>query len=146
MYAELKRTCKKCDMTLALTSEYFRVRPHDGRWENDCRICTRKDRAVYAADYRTKHPQKVVDAKLKCTYGLSLKEYDEKLEKQNGVCAICFKVNVPTNKGAFERLSVDHDHKTGQVRDLLCRKCNMEVGVFEKNRDRLQRYIEKFKK
>jgi hypothetical protein len=141
MYAELKRTCKKCDMELALTTEYFRMRPHDGRYEPDCRICTRKDRVVYAKNYRAKHPQKVTGAKLKCTYGITLEEYETRLAKQNHVCAICFKPNFPE-----ERLSVDHDHATGAVRDLLCRKCNMEVGIFEKNAKRLQDYLNKFKK
>lgn len=141
MYAELKRTCKKCSMELALTNEHFRLRPHDGRWEPDCRICTRKDRVVYAKNYRARHPQKVVGAKLKCQYGLTIDQYNAKLKSQNGVCAICFKVNVPA-----ERLSVDHCHTTGEVRDLLCRKCNMEVGVYEKNHKRLSSYLAKFKK
>jgi hypothetical protein len=145
MYAELKRTCKKCDMELALTTEHFRIRPHDGRWEPDCRICTRKERVRYAKAYRAKHPEKVMGAKLLCTYGLSLEEYEEKSKRQNGVCAICSKPNVPKN-GYVERLSVDHDHVTGQVRDLLCRKCNMEIGVYEKNAKRLSTYLAKFKK
>lgn len=133
-------------MELALTTEFFRIRPHDGRWEPDCRICTRKDRVGYAKNYRAKHPEKVTGAKLKCTYGLTLEEYDEKLKAQNYVCAICFKPNVQTTHRQTERLSVDHCHKTGMIRDLLCRKCNMEVGVFEKNKERLQAYIDKFKK
>ncbi len=141
MYAELKRTCKKCDMELALNEQNFRIRPCDSRWELDCRICTRKERVIYAKNYRAKHPEKVTGAKLKCQYGLTIFQYKDKLKAQNGVCAICFKVNIPA-----ERLSVDHCHQTGMVRDLLCRKCNMEVGIYEKNHKRLESYLAKFKK
>lgn len=141
MYAELKRTCKKCDMQLALNEQNFRIRPFDKRWERDCRICTRKQRVLYAKNYRAKHPKKVTGAKLKCTYGITIEQYETKLTQQDGVCAICSKENNPP-----ERLSVDHCHATGMVRDLLCRKCNMEVGVYEKNHKRLKAYVAKFKK
>jgi len=44
--------------------------------------------------------------------------YDELLAQQNGVCAICG--HPPKTK----RLNIDHDHKTMEVRGLLCHKCN----------------------
>ncbi len=72
-------------------------------------------------------------------------DYNAKLKEQNSVCDICSRPNTPTKGDFVERLSVDHDHVTGQVRGLLCRKCNMEVGVFEKNGKRLAAYIAKFK-
>ena len=43
---------------------------------------------------------------------------------QNGVCAICKK----SGDGKWKKLCVDHDHKTGKVRQLLCRRCNMILG------------------
>lgn len=51
------------------------------------------------------------------TYGLTQDQYDTLLRFQGGVCAIC---------RGFRRyqLAVDHDHKTGQVRGLLCKLCN----------------------
>nr|WP_243725339.1 endonuclease VII domain-containing protein [Actinomadura rubrisoli] len=51
------------------------------------------------------------------TYGLARGEYDELLKAQGGVCAIC-------EQPRRQRLSVDHDHRTGLVRGLLCRMCN----------------------
>lgn len=51
------------------------------------------------------------------TYGLGPGEYDALYEAQGGRCAIC-------RQTRRQRLSVDHDHKTGLVRGLLCRLCN----------------------
>ena len=65
---------------------------------------------------------------LKETYGLTLKEYDNLLEKQGGVCKICGKLNV-----SGQRLSVDHSHKTGKVRGLLCINCNLALGYLQDN-------------
>lgn len=61
------------------------------------------------------------------TYGLAPGQYDQMLEAQGGVCAICQKV--PRTKF----LSVDHDHDTGTVRALLCQPCNRAIGRFEFN-------------
>lgn len=55
-------------------------------------------------------------------YGITSKEYEQKLKAQNGVCAICSR---PPHK---RRLNVDHDHKTKQVRGLLCWRCNKGIG------------------
>lgn len=51
-------------------------------------------------------------------YGITVDEYDALLKAQGGVCAICGKP--PKTR----RLGVDHDHKTGVVRGLLCYFCN----------------------
>lgn len=57
------------------------------------------------------------------TYGLSTGDYQRLYDAQGGVCAICQRAT-----GASRRLSVDHDHKTGEVRGLLCRPCNTMLG------------------
>jgi len=62
---------------------------------------------------------------LKRDFGITIEEYDAMLTKQGGVCAICKR---PPNKN---RLAVDHDHTTGEVRGLLCPSCNRAVGYFE---------------
>lgn len=55
------------------------------------------------------------------TYGLSAEDYAELVRRQGGKCAICRAV--PRSK----RLAVDHDHKTGAVRGLLCSRCNHDL-------------------
>lgn len=56
------------------------------------------------------------------TYGITPEKYEAILASQGGVCAICRK------PASNQRLSVDHDHKTGKVRGLLCRRCNVMLG------------------
>ncbi|AHG23845.1 endonuclease VII [Mycobacterium phage EagleEye] len=58
-------------------------------------------------------------ARILATYGISPEEYWQIYEFQGGRCYICQRAN-----GKFKRLSVDHDHKTGIVRGLLCTMCN----------------------
>ncbi len=62
---------------------------------------------------------------LKSVYGISTLEYQRLFDQQGGVCAICKKPN-----DCGRRLSVDHDHKTGKVRGLLCGRCNTGLGYF----------------
>lgn len=60
---------------------------------------------------------------LRRTYGLSYKEYIQLLEEQNGACAICQRPAEMFQR----RLCVDHNHKSGEVRGLLCIRCNREI-------------------
>jgi hypothetical protein len=53
------------------------------------------------------------------TYGLKAGQYDQLYEAQGGVCYICQRAT-----GKVRKLAVDHDHKTGYVRGLLCKPCN----------------------
>ena len=71
-------------------------------------------------------------------YGLSLADYDRLLEQQAGGCAICGGVTMWRGEG---RLSVDHDHETGEVRGLLCSPCNTGLGHFHDDAERLRRAI-----
>jgi len=72
---------------------------------------------------RDLYPDRVKNRVLKYSYGITLEDYNEMLAIQNGVCAIC---NQSCTTG--RRLCVDHDHKTGKVRGLLCNDCNSGIG------------------
>ena len=78
---------------------------------------------------------------LKYQYGLSVDDYDELVEKQQGCCAIC-----GVNQSDLNiRLIVDHNHTTGKVRGLLCTTCNVRVGWYEswykKQKENLKNYL-----
>lgn len=85
----------------------------------------------YAATAKGKKAQR--NSKLKTKYGISLEEYNDKLIKQNHKCAICGVDEIEQNRN----LCVDHNHKTGKVRDLLCSPCNTGLGMFKENIDTL---------
>lgn len=75
-------------------------------------------------------------AKVQRTYGLREGEYDRLYQFQNGRCWLCQRAT-----GATRRLSVDHDHKTGEVRGLLCRPCNTILGHARDNPEFFRRAI-----
>lgn len=60
---------------------------------------------------------------LRNKYGMTLDDYDVMLRSQSGKCAICRK---KPEEGAL--LQVDHCHKTGRIRGLLCWRCNRAIG------------------
>lgn len=65
------------------------------------------------------------DKRLRKEYGISEREYDAILEEQGGGCAICGKA---PGKRAH---AVDHCHKDGHVRGILCWTCNATLGKIE---------------
>lgn len=75
------------------------------------------------------------------SYGISLEEYNRKLELQLGGCAIC---KQPCSTG--KQLAVDHNHRTGKVRDLLCYRCNGVLGLIQEDEDILIEMIEYLKR
>ena len=78
---------------------------------------------------------------LKKLYGLSWETYQTILKAQKGVCAICNKKNYSNR-----RLAVDHDHKTGKIRALLCDKCNLGMGSFNDDKKLLMKVIKYLRK
>jgi hypothetical protein len=62
--------------------------------------------------------------RFKSQYGISMREHKAMLARQRGVCAIC------RRQSGRAALGVDHCHKTGKVRGLLCPSCNFGLGFF----------------
>lgn len=71
---------------------------------------------------RRKVIDRVTEGNLKRLYSLTKQGYFDLLKNQQGVCAICHRENI-----SGYRLAVDHDHKTGKVRGLLCNLCNKAI-------------------
>ena len=71
---------------------------------------------------------------LKRYYGVSLAEYAEMYNRQNGRCAICHQRETTMDyRGTKKDLAVDHCHETGAVRELLCYACNSMLGQAKDN-------------
>ena len=82
-------------------------------------------------------------AHLKRKYDMKLEEYNEILEKQNGVCDIC---NEPESGSRNNFLAVDHSHETNKIRGLLCTTCNRAIGLFKDDIEVLEKAIKYLKK
>ena len=98
--------------------------------------------------YRLKQYRKTADLKKK--YGITLEKYNEMLVEQSAVCYICRQPETQLDHRTKlpYSLSVDHCHKTGDVRRLLCNRCNRTLGMVDDNSDLLEKmimYINEFK-
>lgn len=73
------------------------------------------------------------EVRLRNQYGMGAKEFAEELLKQDGLCLICkcaMVVPAPGTKTTPDQAVVDHDHKTGAHRGILCSRCNLGLGKF----------------
>lgn len=129
------KLCTKCNRGYPPTSEYFYKdsKTKDGlnSW---CRIC----HLSHSKKWQKENPEKVKNMQLRSKFGVSLEWYNITLEKQNHCCAICGK-----NEKEFKnKLYVDHNHETGEIRGLLCVNCNAGLGSFKESTWALNKAIQ----
>jgi hypothetical protein len=76
-------------------------------------------------------------------FKISIEEFNSIALLQNNLCAICEKpqCKFQKNSNKIRSLAVDHDHKTGKVRSLLCTSCNTAIGLLEENIPLIQKVI-----
>jgi hypothetical protein len=81
---------------------------------------------------------------LKRKYGITLEQYVDMFKAQGGMCAICRKpgFNGKYRQANWGPLNVDHCHKTGKVRGLLCSSCNFVIGLFDDDPKVFERAID----
>src|SRR5262249_25935193 len=143
------KVCTKCGESKPLTEYYKAATTRDGL-RGDCKACFKLRAADWYQDNRehvvarvkkwqaenpgrvaatrarrVRDPRRERDQHLRRTFGISLDDYEALLFAQGRACAICG--HVPDVGTA---LHVDHDHRTGLVRGLLCFKCNGGLGQF----------------
>jgi hypothetical protein len=94
-----------------------------------CKVCTDEKNKAWKAENqdlirrnRRRHALK--------KYGLTLEQYEAMVDAVGGACELCG--TVPD-----KQLSVDHCHTTGVVRGLLCQRCNMGIGYFDDDIERI---------
>lgn len=125
------RLCRGCKRTLP-TEGFPRDATKASGHGSMCKDCKR-DRAGDRREYfRTYHLAE---------RGMTAETYDELLNAQDGVCAICREPETLVRRGRVERLTVDHDHETDVVRGLLCHRCNTAVGLLRDDPDLLRAAI-----
>lgn len=126
-----EKACTKCHQTLPVSDFGKRTGRTGSRnfYTSACRKCLNEARAD--AGFR----------ETLNTHGLTLHAYNAVLTSQGGVCAICRS----PGKGKGERyypLCFDHCHKTGKFRGLLCDRCNLGIGNFDDDIDRMTAAVE----
>ena len=160
------KTCKKCQLVKPFEEFYRDAGMRDG-YRNDCKACNAAaSRLRYQANpeaaiarvkrwqqenadrvnayHRTRRSDPAVkraerSAYLQRKYGVSIEEYEAMLVRQGGGCGICGR-----SPSSQVSLHVDHDHRTGRIRGLLCFVCNSSLGELD-DRDLLRaalRYVE----
>lgn len=77
--------------------------------------------------------------RLQRVYGITLDEYRRMADAQGSRCAIC---SIHASDAPKGKLFVDHAHRTGKVRQLLCGRCNMAIGLIKESADTLRRAAE----
>lgn len=80
----------------------------------------------------------VRDMNLRRKFGITLDQYLDMVVGQGGKCKICGTFYGDIGKA----LAVDHDHETGEIRGLVCQRCNTLIGFIDKNFDLLQNVYE----
>lgn len=99
--------------------------------EHDTRTVEGKN--TYQRGYRNRSFSVLRASDLRKDFGISLDVYQQMFVQQKGVCAICKRPERSMRNGKVKWLAVDHCHKTGVVRGLLCEACNTSGGRMEEN-------------
>lgn len=70
-------------------------------------------------------------------YGITVEQFNDLVDQQAGLCGICSRpeTDVDRRTGKTRKLAVDHCHETGEIRGLLCRKCNTALGLLGDEED-----------
>jgi hypothetical protein len=146
IFVMAEKTCSSCNELKPLKDFYKESRVKDGHMRR-CKIC----HGLATAKYRMENPEVYRKASSKYwnksskakrhnawlkRYGLTKEEYETMFNNQNGLCLICKK-----QCSSGQNLSVDHCHKTGRIRGLLCKKCNSALGMLEDNIEYFQTAI-----
>lgn len=104
------------------------------------------EKAKAHREHRGRFRIKFRDKQLRKSFGMTIDDYTRMLSEQSGVCAICFQPETSLRWGNLQPLAVDHCHTSGKVRGLLCHKCNVGIGSFSDDPDRLMRAAEYVKR
>jgi hypothetical protein len=99
----------------------------------------RRKRAGIPAEEKTRQWHSKRHYYLKYKFGITEQQYDEMLKTQNYCCAICKSTTSGDKRST--RLSIDHCHKSGEIRGLLCSSCNKAIGLLKDSPDLLRSAI-----
>lgn len=104
-----------------------------------CSISCRKKfhASIWSSKYGGRNKASTRAWRLRTKYGLAPEDFQVMLEQQDNSCAIC-----RTREKPYYNWHVDHCHKTGKIRGLLCSKCNHALGLVKDKIEVLERMKE----
>ena len=132
----MNRKCNKCHEIKPLTEFYKTGRKSDkdpNARHHECKKCAKT--RVKA----TRDPERSRDLHLQRRYGITLATFNRMVLSQGSKCACC---GTSRPGGKHNQWCVDHNHVTGDVRQLLCKDCNIVLGLVEDSPEHLQRLID----
>ena len=144
------KPCSKCGYEKENSVEFFRASRHPGKLRADCRECERAANRKYHKDNRADISARPTvkwgnyNRQCKALYGITAGDVELMLIAQGGLCMCCLEpIPEPHRNSMCSRMHVDHDHKTGEVRGLLCHHCNVAIGQVEViGIDNILRYLD----
>ncbi len=134
-----KKCGGQCGKVLSV-SAFGVCRRSPSRLQRQCREC---HNAAKRKSYKVHREQRIADTrkwrednpdgywhwKLWHKYGMRPVDYWRLFAQQEGVCGVCGEPETVMQKGKIIKLAVDHNHETGEIRGLLCNRCNLMTGV-----------------
>lgn len=118
----------------SLPEDFATYAPSKGRTKvaNRCRTCLRERARTYYATEKGRAAHR--DSVLRSSYGVDTDAVELMLAMQNGRCLLCDR-KLTIDSGIATSPHVDHDHKTGRLRGLLCVPCNFKiVGAWDRHK------------
>lgn len=153
------KRCTQCKIEKPIDEFHYDKSRYDGR-SNRCKDCRCRLPKIFFKNCLgcgdvfevsgNRKAQKYCGEKCATThrkYGIDEYKYEDYLISQNYKCAICKQEEkaIDIRTGQIYELAVDHCHKTGKVRGLLCSSCNQGLGMFKDNIEYLREAIEYLK-
>ena len=118
--SETEVYCPKCALVKNV-NEFNKSNTRSTGIQYFCKPCLNE----YKSERNKLNYERYKDFRRKARYGIPIGMYDELLKRQDYKCKIC---------NLEKKLSIDHNHTTGEVRGLLCMDCNTALGKFKDNK------------
>jgi len=143
------KTCTKCNIEKPANLDNFPAcKGNVDGLHGSCKTCRSDYRKIQYQNnknhektsslaWKLANPEIVKDSRLKKLYSIDLNQYNQMFSNQEGKCSGCERHQTELNR----MLDTDHDHKTGQVRGLLCYNCNTLLGLAHDNVRTLENLI-----
>jgi hypothetical protein len=129
------KTCIKCKNTFDF-SYFYKRNNHYVTYSSACKECVKAER---------KENHKPLDKKnydLIRAYNITINDFKKMFDEQEGKCKICSKSIKFMSEDKTKSACVDHCHTTNKVRGLLCHSCNRALGLFQDNKNNLEKAIQ----